>query len=340
MTTKEARWWHTSDSGHIVCDLCPRHCSLSEGMEGFCRVRKVEQGKLITYLHNATSGFAVDPVEKKPLFHFLPASNTFSFGTASCNLACSFCQNYGITTGKISTIIHENASAEDIVLNAQEARCQSISFTYNEPTISAEFCIEVAAEAHKKRIRTVAVTNGFIAPGAREEFFSCIDAANIDLKAFSEEFYSRQCLGSLKPVLDTLDYVANKSNTWLEVTTLLIPGLNDSEKEISQLSSWFVEHLGPNVPLHFSAFHPAHKLLDRPKTPKDILIRARDIAVRSGIHHVYLGNIPSNLGSNTQCPHCNSILIERNGFSVTVNRLIAGKCQKCGTVLAGIFVKS
>ncbi len=340
MTTIEAKWWHTGETGRIICDLCPRHCSLNEGQKGFCEGRSVENGRLVTIMYEVSSGFCVDPVEKKPLFHFLPGSNTFSFGTASCNLGCVFCQNYAITSGQCEEVLTEHITAEDIAHAAVDAGCQSVSFTYNDPIISAEFTIDTAKACHKHNLRTIAVTNGYIAAGAREEFFAAMDAANIDLKAFTEDFYVRQCKASLKPVLETIEYVANKTNTWLELTTLLIPGLNESTKEIDQLCSWIIDHLGPNVPLHFSAFHPAHKLLDRPITPLETLLRAYEIAKSKGIHHIYLGNIHSNQGGNTNCASCATKVIDRRGFAVSANKLISGKCPKCGTALAGVFTKS
>lgn len=337
MTTIEARWWHTGETGHIQCDLCPRHCVLNEGQKGFCFGRRVENGKLVTIMYEDASGFCVDPIEKKPLFHFLPGSNTFSFGTASCNLACVFCQNHKIVNEPCEDVLTEHVTSESIVQAAIDARCASISFTYNDPIISAEFTIATSSLSRKHNLRTIAVTNGYISEQAREDFFASIDATNIDLKAFSEEFYAQQCKGSLKPVLDTIEYVANKTNTWLEITTLLIPGLNDSKREIDQLCSWIADHVGPNIPVHFSAFHPAHKLLNRPVTPLETLLRAYEIAKTKGIRHVYLGNIQANQGNNTTCANCAAQVIERRGFAVFSNRLSAGKCQKCGTALPGVF---
>jgi pyruvate formate lyase activating enzyme len=338
-SSQKARWWKTIEDSVVVCELCPRHCHIHEGQFGYCHVRFAKKGELFTVAHGKTSGFCVDPIEKKPLFHFLPGSTTFSFGTASCNMGCVFCQNWSITKDSWENVLLIEATPLEIANTAKENRCASVAFTYNEPIISAEFIVDTARECHKKGIRTVAVTNGYISREARADFFSEIDAANIDLKGFQESFYQEYCKASLKPVLETLEYVANHTHTWLEVTTLLIPGVNESPQEIDALTKWIARHIGPHVPLHFSAFYPQYKLSNLPPTPAATLLKARDIALKNGLHHVYASNISSPQSQCTQCANCGARLIERKGFLVTKNSLKNGACPDCGVPLGGIFAR-
>ncbi len=334
-----ARWWHSQEDGTLCCDLCPRHCHIANDHFGFCHVRFAKNGQLFTLNYGQSSGFAIDPIEKKPLFHFLPGTNTFSFGTQSCNLDCVFCQNWRITQRKWDETLTSGATPDAIAAAAKENMCHSVSFTYNEPIISLEHVVDTANHCHQIGIRTIAVTNGFVSKEARESFFSVIDAANIDLKGFQEKFYQNYCKASLKPVLDTLEYVANKTQTWLEITTLLIPGANDSPTEIGDLTKWISHHLGPHVPLHFSAFHPDNKLTGVAATPAATLVRARDIAKTNGLNHVYTGNIADTATQTTFCAECGHALIERKGFRTTQNQLSDGKCPHCEIPLAGIFVR-
>jgi pyruvate formate lyase activating enzyme len=338
-TAHLARWWHSQEDGIICCNLCPRHCRIANNHFGYCQVRFAKDGKLFTLAYGQSSGFAVDPIEKKPLFHFLPGTNTFSFGTQSCNLECVFCQNWRITQRNWDENLTTEASPEAIATAAKENLCPSVSFTYNEPLISLEHVVDTAKYCHQLGIRTIAVTNGFISKEARENFFSAIDAANVDLKGFQEKFYQNYCKASLKPVLDTLEYIVNKTQTWLEVTTLLIPGANDSTTEINDMTKWINNHLGPHVPLHFSAFHPSNKLTNVATTPAATLWRARDIAKANGLHHVYTGNIADATSQTTHCAECSHILIEREGFHTTKNHLNDGKCPRCEVPLAGIFIR-
>ncbi len=296
----------------------------------------MEGGALQTAVFGTTSGLCVDPMEKKPLYHFLPGSPVLSFGMLGCTLACDFCQNASLSQGMELPRLRP-ASIEELVRIALEQACIGVAFTYNEPVVSAEWCLEVAAACREAGLRTLAVSSGYISGEARAEFFGAMDAINVDIKGFSEAFYRRHCQGHLQPVLETLEYLAKEGRTWLEVTTLIIPGENDGKDEIAALSDWIAEHLGRDVPLHFSAFHPAHRLLDLPRTPPSTLRRAREIARTRGLRYVYTGNILDAEGSTTLCPGCGTALIERQGFRVLSNRVEGSRCPDCGTGLPGRF---
>ena len=336
MTPHAARWWREAGPGKAFCELCPHGCLLREGQTGFCGVRRFESGALKSLVFGATSGICVDPIEKKPLYHFLPGSRVLSFGTLGCTLACDFCQNASLSQEKEFDQLRP-ARIDDLVALAKAHDCIGVAFTYNEPIVSSEWCLEVAAAFRQAGLQTVAVTSGYISRMAREEFFGAMDATNVDLKSFSETFYKRHCLGSLQPVLETLEYLAKEKRVWLEVTTLIIPGENDDEREIRDLAEWMVSHLGPQIPLHFSAFHPAHRLTDHPRTPSFTLRRAREIAMECGLAFVYTGNILDPEGSTTFCAACGRALIERDGFQVTQNRQEENRCPDCGTHLPGRF---
>lgn len=336
MTFPAARWWHPDDHGRVVCDLCPRNCSLEEGQRGACGVRFNEGGTLRTAVYGCISGLCVDPIEKKPLYHFLPGTEVLSFGSLGCNLSCTFCQNWGMSRADdISRL--EASTPEAIVRTALAHRCSGVAFTYNEPIISAEYCLEVAQACHEAGLKTVAVTAGCISGSSREAFFQGMDATNVDLKGFSEAFYQHYCGARLAPVLETLDYLARETRVWLELTTLLIPGANDTPAELEALTAWVAGHLGEEVPLHFSAFHPAHRLLDRPPTPMASLQQARRIACGNGLCFVYLGNVRSDEGSTTLCPGCGAVVIARDGYRVTVRNLDGGACAACGRAVPGRF---
>lgn len=336
MTLPEARWWHSADHGRVGCDLCPRRCLLAEGEAGYCRVRLNAGGSLRTAVSRSTSGLCVDPVEKKPLYHFLPGSEVLSFGTVGCNLGCLFCQNWRLSrSGDVSRL--EAANPEAIVRAALANRCQSVAFTYNEPIIAAEFCLEVAQACREAGLKTIAVTAGYISGKAREAFFRGMDAANVDLKGFSDAFYRQYCDARLGPVLETLEYLAREGTTWLELTTLLIPEANDSQEELQGLAAWIANRLGRDVPLHLSAFHPDHQLLDRPSTPLSTLQRARAIAQDNGLRHVYLGNVRNGEGSTTFCPRCGAAVVKREGYRIAAMGLKGGACGACGEVLPGRF---
>lgn len=333
-----ARWWRREEDGRILCRLCPRDCRLAEGQAGFCFVRRNEGGELVSLAYGHPNGFAVDPIEKKPLSHFLPGTGILSFGTAGCNLGCRFCQNWDLSKTRIEDLRTVEATPEQIVALARREGCPSIAYTYNDPIIFAEFVIDTAREARAAGMRNVLVTNGYITPEARGEFFQDVDAANVDLKAFTETFYHHQAAGHLAPVLDTLCWLRRETKVWLEVTTLLIPGLNDGEAEIRAECAWIRENLGVETPLHFSAFHPSFRMLDRPPTPPATLAAARKIALAEGLRHVYTGNVHDPAGQTTWCPGCGAALIERDWHSIRRNRLDAGACPECRTPIAGVWI--
>jgi len=339
-TSHPARWWHTLDDGRIQCDLCPRDCKLHEGQRGACFVRKMESGKMVLTSYGRSSGFCVDPIEKKPLNHFYPGTSVFSFGTAGCNLACKFCQNWDISKSRDMDRLMDAASPEEIARVAKKMGCKSVAYTYNDPVPFAEYAMDTAVECHKLGIQNVAVTAGYIHAGARADFYADMDAANVDLKGFTDDFYVHYCGGHLQPVLDTLVYLVKETQVWVEVTTLIIPSLNDSDAELRRLAEWILKELGPDVPLHFSAFHPDYKLLDLPATPASTLTRARKIAMETGLHYVYTGNVHDRTGGTTFCPSCKTALIERDWYEIPAYRLTDdGHCPQCGTAIAGRFQK-
>jgi len=336
-----ARWWHPLDDGRIQCDLCPRHCRLHDGQRAFCFVRAREGDKLVLTTYGKSTGFCVDPIEKKPLSHFLPGTPILSFGTAGCNLGCKFCQNWDISKSKEIERLSDVASPEGIARAARETGCRSVAFTYNDPVIWAEYAIDTAIACRLAGIKTVAVTAGYITEAARGELFGAMDAANVDLKAFTDAFYKKLCFAELAPVLDTLAWLHAETDVWLEVTTLLIPGQNDSDDEIDKLSAWFAEHLGPDVPLHFTAFHPDFKLTDIAATPAATLTRARAIARGHGLRYVYTGNVHDRDGGTTRCPGCGHAVIERDWHTIEAWDLEVangtGRCPRCATIIAGVF---
>ena len=333
-----ARYWHLLEDGRIQCDLCPRDCKLHEGQRGACFVRGRSGDTMVLTTYGRSSGFCIDPIEKKPLNHFYPGSSIFSFGTAGCNLACRFCQNWDISKSRSFDRLADQASPEDIAATAEKMGCRSVAFTYNDPVIFAEYAMDTADACHARGIKTVAVTAGYIHEQARREFFAKMDAANVDLKAFTDQFYVRQCGAHLQPVLDTLRYLCHETSVWVELTTLLIPGLNDSDEEIGALSAWVAKELGADVPLHFSAFFPAYKLTNVAPTPPETLTRARNIARAAGLHHVYTGNVHDVAGGTTYCPSCQQALIVRDWYEIRDYRLTdQGACPHCGATIAGRF---
>jgi pyruvate formate lyase activating enzyme len=334
----QGRYWRTLDDGRVLCELCPRLCKLKEGQRGFCFVRRNTGGGMVLTTYGRSSGFCVDPIEKKPLNHFYPGTGVLSFGTAGCNLACRFCQNWSISKSREHDTLADAASPEAIARAADSTGSRSVAFTYNDPVIFLEYAVDVAAACHELGIATVAVTAGEILPAPREEFFSHMDAANVDLKAFSEDFYKRLCGGELQPVLETLEYLARETDVWIELTTLLIPGENDSEAEINEMTRWVVEKLGPDVPMHFTAFHPDFKMKDRLPTPPETLSRARRAALDNGIRYAYTGNVVDPEGGSTYCHGCGELLIGRDWYRLsTWNLDDDGKCLGCGTQCAGRF---
>jgi pyruvate formate lyase activating enzyme len=333
-----ARWWHRLDDGRIQCDLCPRDCRLHEGQRGLCFVRQRVGDAMVLTTYGRSSGFCIDPIEKKPLNHFHPGSSVFSFGTAGCNLACKFCQNWDISKSREMDRLMDAASPERIAEVALQSGCQSVAFTYNDPVIFAEYAMDAADACHALGVQTVAVTAGYIHDEPRREFYAKMDAANVDLKGFSDDFYFKQTGAHLAPVLDTLQYLRQETSCWFEITTLLIPGHNDSSAELEAMSRWIADHLGADVPLHFTAFHPDYKMTDVPRTPKDTLRRAREIARAHGLHHVYTGNVHDTEGGTTFCPGCEQPLIERDWHEIGRYELGAdGRCPHCATPSAGRF---
>jgi pyruvate formate lyase activating enzyme len=335
-----AKYWHQLDDGRIQCDLCPRDCKLHEGQRGACFVRGRVRNKMVLTTYGRSSGFCVDPIEKKPLNHFYPGSSILSFGTAGCNLACKFCQNWDISKSRSFDKLADQASPEAIARSAGELGCKSVAFTYNDPIIFAEYAMDVADVCHEQGIKAVAVTAGYIHDQPRRDLFGKMDAANVDLKAFTEEFYVKQTGAHLQPVLDTLKYLKKETNVWVELTTLLIPGLNDSINEISAMSEWITSELGADVPLHFSAFHPDYKMTNISATPAETLRRARKIAKSAGLLYVYTGNVHDHDGDSTYCPSCESALIERDWYEIDQYRVTPdGRCPDCDTSIAGCFEK-
>ncbi len=335
-----ARYWHRLDDGRIQCDLCPRDCKLHEGQRGACFVRARIDDEMVLTTYGRSSGFCVDPIEKKPLNHFYPGSSILSFGTAGCNLACKFCQNWDISKSRDFDRLADQASPEAIALTAQELGCKSVAFTYNDPVIFAEYAMDVADACHEYDIKTVAVTAGYMHDQPRREFYAKMDAANIDLKAFTDEFYFKLTGAHLQPVLDTLKYLKHETGVWFELTTLLIPGYNDSDHEIGRMCEWIAKELGTDVPLHFTAFHPDYKMTELQPTPPGTLTRARSIAHAAGLQHVYTGNVHDIDGGTTLCAACQHPLIVRDWHAIRDYTLSeSGACPQCGTSLAGHFTK-
>lgn len=333
-----ARWWHRADDGRLQCDLCPRDCRLHEGQRGACFVRKREGDRMLLTTYGRSSGFCLDPIEKKPLAHFYPGTSVLSFGTAGCNLACKFCQNSDISKTRDMDTLMDEATPAEIARAAARLGCRSVAFTYNDPVIFAEYALDVAADCRALGIKTVAVTAGYVHDAPRREFFAAMDAANVDLKSFSEDFYYRLTGSHLAPVLDTLVHLARETSVWLEITTLVIPGHNDSDAEISALATWVRDELGAHVPLHLSAFHPDFRMRDVPATSPACLRRARALALEAGLEHVYLGNVHDAEGDTTHCSACRAPLIVRDWYAIERYALSAeGRCPHCDTPLAGRF---
>src|SRR5438067_3538313 len=331
------KYWHPLDDGRIQCDVCPRACKLHEGQEGMCFVRANHGGSIVLTTYGRSSGYCVDPIEKKPLNHYLPGTPILSFGTAGCNLSCKFCQNWDISKSREVDTLADAASPETIARAAQQLGCRSVAFTYNDPVIFMEYAIDVAQACHELGIKAVSVTAGYMCDEPRRELYKYMDAANVDLKAFTEEFYKQITIGHLQPVLDTLEYLKHETKVWFEITTLLIPGENDSDEEIDALTKWVMRELGPDVPLHFTAFHPDFKMLDKPPTPPATLTRARSIGLRNGLHYIYTGNVHDEAGGTTWCPKCGEAIIGRDWYQLTRWSLNGGGCGKCGEAIPGVF---
>lgn len=333
-----ARYWHKLAGGKLVqCDLCPHRCRLAEDQLGLCGFRKNVAGEIFLLTYGLSSGCCIDPIEKKPLFHFLPGTAVLSFGTAGCNLACQCCQNWHLSRATVRDAELGKAPPDRIAYEARRLGCASVAFTYNEPVVFHEYAVDTAKECRKLGIRTVAVTSGYVNKEPRAEFYQWMDAANVDLKSFSPDFYKKYAGAELEPVLETLEYIKQKTSTWLEITTLLIPGLNDSQNEIHDLTHWIAKTLGPDVPLHFSAFYPSYKMKDRPPTPPKTLMTACYIAQKNGLRYVYAGNIRDPKGQSTFCHACREKIIGRDGYRITDWDLTSGGRCQCGSVCPGVF---
>ena len=333
-----AGFWEFEADGRIRCNVCPRECKLNDGQRGLCFVRARKGDELVLTTYGRASGYCIDPIEKKPLNHFLPGTPVLSFGTAGCNLTCKFCQNHDISKSRQMDSLMDQAPPGAIAAAAKQTGCRSVAYTYNDPVIFLEYAVDVAEACHEQGIANVAVTAGYIKEAAREAFFKPMDAVNLDLKAFTERFYKQLCSASLENVKETASYLVNETNTWVELTTLLIPGENDGEAEIEELSAWVLDALGPDVPIHFTAFHPDFRMNDKPRTPPETLIRAWKIARRAGIRHVYTGNIHHEPTASTYCPGCGTKVIGRDWHQLTqwgVGQ--GGHCTNCGTPISGRF---
>ncbi len=338
------RWWHLLEDGRLQCDLCPRECKLHVGQRGACFVRMrgedEDRDRLLLTTYGRSSGFCVDPIEKKPLNHFYPGTSVLSFGTAGCNLTCKFCQNWDISKSRDFDRLADQASPQSIARAAVQLGCRSIAFTYNDPVIFAEYAMDVADACRDSGVCSVAVTAGYMCAEPRAAFYAKMDAANVDLKAFTEAFYVKLTGSHLNAILDTLVYLKHETAVWFEITTLLIPGANDSSAEIEALSQWVMKELGPDVPLHFTAFHPDWKMRDLPRTPAETLSRSRAIALAEGLHYVYTGNVHDADGGSTQCPHCGNIVAVRDWYNILNYRISEqGNCMECGGAIAGRYQK-
>ncbi len=334
---KVAKWWESAEKNKILCTLCPRYCKIGDGQPGFCYIRQNHNGKLYTLGYGRPTGFAIDPIEKKPLNHFLPGSSVLSFGTAGCNLGCKFCQNWSISKAKLDDENSLTATPEDVIKLAKRNSTPSIAYTYNDPTIFGEYVIDISKIARDEGIKNVLVTAGYIDKEARKDVYKFADAANVDLKGFTEKFYNKLTFSSLKDVLDTLVWLKNETDIWFEITTLLIPGENDNPEEIKEECNWILNNLGDSVPLHFTAFHPDFRMRDKSKTPASTLKDAREIALSMGIKFCYVGNVFDMEGQTTYCPSCKQKLIERNWHSINFNHLNKNTCSNCGKIIPGIF---
>ncbi len=337
-TVVPTTFWHRLEDGRIQCDVCPRFCKLHEGQQGLCFVRANQGDQIVLTTYGRSSGYCIDPIEKKPLNHFLPGTPVLSFGTAGCNLACKFCQNWDMSKAREMDVLADEAPPAAIAQAAKELGCASVAYTYNDPVIFLEYAVDVAKACHERGIKSVAVTAGYITPQPRKLFFEHMDAANVDLKAFTDEFYYKVCGGHLQHILDTLMYIKHETDCWLETTTLIIPGSNDSDDELKRMTEWVVENLGPDVPMHFSGFHPDWKMMDVPATPMATLVRARNIALAAGVRYAYTGNVHDKAGESTYCHQCGKMLIGRDWYVLSDWHLSEdGQCEFCGARCSGVF---
>ncbi|MCX6995766.1 MAG: AmmeMemoRadiSam system radical SAM enzyme [Kiritimatiellaeota bacterium] len=337
-TSFPTKYWQALPDGRVQCDTCPHHCKLLDGQRGICFVRACRNGQIVLTTYGRSSGFCIDPIEKKPLNHFLPGTAILSFGTAGCNLNCKFCQNWHLSRSREVETLAVEATPEAIARATHRLGCRSVAFTYNDPVVFLEYAVDVARACHAVGVQTVAVTAGYICAEPRRDFYAHMDAANVDLKGFTDDFYRKFCGAQLQPVLETLVYLARETKVWFEITTLLIPGENDSETEVDALTQWIARELGPHVPLHFTAFYPAWQLTGRRPTPPATLQRARQIALKNGLHYVFTGNVRDPAGAATYCPGCGRGVIGRDGYQIAAWHLSEGaRCAFCAAPIAGVF---
>jgi len=332
----EARFYKKHPDREIECTLCPRFCKLSDKERGYCGVRENMGGTYYTLVYGKACSIHVDPIEKKPLFHFLPNNQALSIATAGCNVNCKFCQNWEISQVRPEQINHVDFPPTSVVKSAQANKCPIIAYTYSEPIVFYEYMYDTSQQARKKGIKNVVITGGHINPTPLKELIQVVDAIKIDLKSFSQEFYTNYVRGKLQPVLDAIKIVAN-STIWMEIVYLVIPTLNDTPEEIRSMCQWVLREIGPDVPLHFSRFHPMYLMKNLPPTPISTLERARNIAIKEGIHYVYIGNVPGHKAENTYCPNCKNILIKRMGYQIQIINLTNGKCKFCNNPIPGIW---
>ncbi|MCH2206338.1 MAG: AmmeMemoRadiSam system radical SAM enzyme [Lentisphaerales bacterium] len=330
-------FWHLTENGRIQCDVCPRACQLKEGQRGLCFVRACEDQKIVLKTYGRSSGFCIDPVEKKPLYHFYPGTSVLSFGTAGCNLFCKFCQNWDISKARTTDRLLDQAMPNQIVKAAKKHNCYSVAYTYNDPVIFLEYAVDVAKACRDEGIKNIAVSAGYICEEPRKLFYEYMDAANIDLKAFTDDFYKKTCGGNLQSVLDTLLYLRNETDVWFEITNLIIPGGNDSAEEIDEMSQWISKNLGNDTPIHFSAFHPDYKMLDKGRTPLSTIQGACEIARKNGLKYIYAGNVHDPANDSTFCSECGKLLIGRDWYELSDWNLLSGKCNSCHTQCAGVY---
>lgn len=333
---KEAIYYVKLENSNIQCNLCPWHCFITPGEVGKCRVRKNNGEKLISLNYEKPCSLAIDPIEKKPLYHFLPGQETLSIATLGCNLSCGHCQNWEISQASSVKKNSLKVPAEEVVNKAIGSNVKIISYTYTEPTIFYEYMADISKLARKKKIKNIIVSNGFINEEPLKELCKLIDAGNIDLKSISEDFYQTVCKARLNPVLEAIK-ILHKEKVWIELTNLLIPELNDSKEDIKDLIGWVKENLGVNVPVHFTVFYPTYKMINLPATKIEKLKEARKIALDAGLKYVYTGNLQDDEGNNTYCHSCNKILIKRRGFNIIENNLENGKCPRCKEKIPGVW---
>jgi len=332
----EARYYDRLPDREIKCRLCPRFCQLGDKERGFCGVRENQNGKYYTMVYGQIASYNLDPIEKKPLFHFLPGAMAFSLATAGCNVACKFCQNWEISQMRPEQVQSRYLPPEAVVETAAHYNCPIVAYTYSEPVIFYEFMYDTSLEARKKGLHNAVITNGFINPEPLAELIKVVEAIKIDLKAFNQDFYTNYVRGQLQPVLDSIKQIAS-SKVWLEIVYLVIPTLNDKPEEIRQMARWLKTEIGPDYPLHFSRFQPMYLIKNLPPTPISTLERLRDIALEEGLHYVYLGNVPGHPGENTYCPNCGQVVIERYGYTIKKNSLSGNKCRHCHQTIPGVW---